>query len=209
MARRQKSGSNTYRQDYDTSLLTGALLWHETKLVAVELVNGKTMKQIGDLVVSENLFLRSTAKTSSNIFSFIKRRLIACPEPLIRLISSSDMELSKQATFVAIVNSSRFVCEFLDEVVSEKLMSFSPFLESNYWERFWQSCVSKDPSLSSTRLKSIESIKQVIKKILFEVGTVEQLRSFELKKVRLHPELSQFLKLHNDKELIYALRALI
>ncbi len=167
------------------------------------------MEDIGGFVVRENLFSRSTAKTSSNIFSFIKRRLLACPEALIRLIASADMELSKQATFVAIANSSRFVCVFLDEVVSEKLQSFTPLLESNYWERFWLSCVSKDPALESTRPKSIESLKQVVKKILFEIGIVERLRSSELKQVRLHPELSQFLKAHSDRELLHALRALV
>ena len=208
LARKQEQ-TISVRRDNDRALRTGPLLWHETRLIAVELAKGEQIETIRTKVLKDNLLQRPSNKTASNIFSYIKKRLLSGPAELIPLIASSDMELSKQATFVAIANSSRFFFEFLGGVITEKLLSFAPHLESNYWDRFWESCVSQDPDLASVKIKSVTEMKIIVQKILFEIGITKNLGSLELKRIRLHPELVAVLKAYNDKELLHVMRAFV
>jgi len=196
-------------QPYDIKLITGALLWHETKIAAHLMLKENSAAKARLTILKDNLFQRRSKKTASNILGLVIKRLESVPHDIVSLIASSDMELSKQATFVAALAESRFLREFVRDVVSEKLESFDNSISVGIWDQFWNSCVSKDPSLSEAREKSAKELRSTILKILVETGILERSSSKRFSSIKFLPELSKLVSELFSQEFKYCVRAFL
>jgi Putative inner membrane protein (DUF1819) len=170
---------------YDTGVITGALLWEDSKILATLLLSNHSPDQIREAVVSHNPLLRRSKKRSLNVASYLLQRLKLCPKSLLELIAAPDSVASRQATFISALISSRFLRDFLNEVISDRLDSFDHHLPSLFWDDFWSSCLSKESSLQSLRPKGVAEIRSTLLKFLVEVGILETSRSRELHRIRL------------------------
>lgn len=178
---------------YDTTLITGALLWADTKKLASLILEGTTAAELRALAIKENLFERKSKKTALNILSYLRQRLSAAPTSLLNLIAYDNSLASKQAVFIAAIQSSRFLREFISNVVCDKLESFNPELSALFWEDFWSSCISKDHSLQNIRPKTVKEIRSNLLKFLVELEILESSKSRELKQIRFQPQILQAL----------------
>lgn len=176
-------------ESYDTNLITGALLWADMRKLAQLVCSGKSYLEIRQLVIEANLLQRKRTKTSLNIFSYLSQRISGAPEPLVMLIANGDSIVSRQASLLASLQSSRFLREFLGNVVCERLEGFNPELPSLFWEDFWSTCLANDPSLQGIRPKTVSEIRTTLLKCLVEIEVLESSKSRALKAIRFHPQV--------------------
>ena len=102
---------------YDTNLITGALLWSDMRNISRLMTAGKNPTELRTIVIQENLLERNRSKTSLNILSYLLQRLSFSPSSLLTLLAHGDSVPSRQAAFLACLQSSRFLREFLAHVV--------------------------------------------------------------------------------------------
>lgn len=181
-------------ESYDTNLITGALLWSDMKRLASLLLDGKTSAQLRSLILRDNFLERKSSKRSLNILSYLLQRLSHSPRDLLELIALGDSVSSRQAAFICSLQNSRFLREFLSNVICEKLESFNNHLQPLFWEDFWNSCLSKDPSLHTLRPKAKAELRSVLIKFLADIEILDNSRSRELKHIRFSPLSAQTLK---------------
>jgi hypothetical protein len=179
---------------YDTNLITGALLWSDMKNISRLIISGKNPTELKTIVLQENILERNRSKTALNILSYLLQRLSFAPSSLLTLLAHGDSVASRQAAFLASLQSSRFLREFLADVVCDKLESFSPTLPSLFWEDFWNSCTAKDHTLQALRPKAVTELRSVLLKFLVEIEVLETSKARELKHIRFHPQTLQVLK---------------
>jgi hypothetical protein len=198
-----------FQERYDTGIITGALLWSDTKILASLLLEGKSPADIREAVSTNNSLLRRSKKRSSNVTSYLLQRFKACPDRLLELIVRSDSDTSKQAAFVASLITSRFLRDFMNEVVCEILEGATQQLPSHFWGDFWGSCVSKDPELSKLRDKAVSEVRSTLLRFLVEVGILEGIRARELQRITLTPQIQAVLMSEELSTVRFYLRSFV
>lgn len=181
-------------ESYDTKLITAALMWADMRKLARLVCSGKSYAEIRQLVKEVNILQRKRTKTALNIFWYLSQRISGAPEHLLLLIADGDSVVSRQASLLASLQTSRFLREFLGNVVCERLESFNPELPSLFWEDFWSSCLANDPALQGIRPKTVSELRQTLLKFLVEIEVLESYKSRSLKAVRFHPHVLMALK---------------
>jgi len=205
----EKASYSCIRQSYDTNLITGALLWSDTKKLAGLILAGKSVTDLRGLALKENILERKSSKTSLNVLSYLLQRLSPAPRQLLELIASGDSVSSRQAAFLCSLQNSKFLRDFLANVVCDKLASFHNHLAPLFWEDFWNACVSKDSSLQALRPKAISELRAVLIKFLVEVEILDSLRSRALKHIRFTSQSTELLKLPELSWLIPCVRSFV
>ena len=196
-------------KSFDTKLITGNLLWHETQVVAEFVAQGLAKKEIRDRVLEENLLNRKTQKTAANIFSYLYQRITSTSPAVIELIANADAVTSKQATLVAAVSSSRILREFFRDVVSEKLESMNPTLRPSYWRNFWRSCIAQAPELEKTREKTVDELRHKCLSFLVDFGILNEREGKDLLPFKLTPKVARAVNESCSIEVQQSLRALL
>lgn len=196
-------------QAYDTKLVTGTLLWHETKTVAALILGGDTLSKIRSRVIKENLLHRNTEKTSANIFAYLSQRINAVPLGIVELIASGDMDPSKQATFVSAIAASRVLREFSRDLICDTIENHVYSLPKTAWTDFWNACISKQPKLENTRLKTVSELKNSTFKILSEVSILTGADLLEIRPLKFTPELSSLIKTECSSSIKQSVRCFI
>ena len=179
--------TESYRQSedrYDTGIITGALLWEDSKVLTTLLISNRTPSEIRDTIVTNNCLLRRSKKRSLNIASYLLQRLKLCPRSLLEIIASPDSIASRQATFISALISSRFLRDFMHEVICDRLDSFDHKLPSLFWNDFWSSCLSKEISLHSLRSKGVAEIRSTLLRFMVEIEVLENSKARELHRIR-------------------------
>ena len=190
----EKARDSFSEESYDTNLITGALLWSDMKKLAGLLLSGTTAAELRSLVLQDNFLVRKSTKRSLNLLSYLLQRLSLSTSPLLELIANGDSISSRQAAFLCSLQNSRFLREFLFNIVCDKLESFHNHLPPLFWEDFWNACVSKDHALQTLRQKAISELRSVLIQFLVEVEILDSLRSRELKHIRFTPSAAKVLK---------------
>jgi hypothetical protein len=195
---------------YDTGIITGSLLWSDTKVVVDLLLEQKSPPEIREAVSVHNPLLRRTKNRSLKITSYLLNRYNRCPIGLLELIANPDSNTSKQAAFLASLLFSRFLRDFMNEVVCETLDGTpNHLLQPEFWRDFWSSCVSKEPELHELREKAVVEIRATLLRFLSEVGVLEGIRSRELQRITLTPHIQSVLGTPELSTLRFYLRSFV
>lgn len=181
-------------QSYDLHLITGALLWVDMRRLAQLVCAQKSYHEIRRIVLEENLLQRRRTKTALNIFSYLMQRISRSPSELIILLASTDSVVSRQASLLASLQASRFLREFMGNVVCDRLASFSPNLPPLFWEDFWSSCLANEPSLQTIRPKTVSELRTTLLRCLVEMEILESSKSRILHAVSFHSDILMLLR---------------
>ncbi len=194
---------------FDSGIITGALLWEDSKVISTLLLNGHTPAAIRAEVASNNTLLRHSKKRALNIASYLLQRFKATPHNILSLITHSDSTTSKQAAFIASILASRFLRDFMNEVVCEAFEKHGRRLPTDFWIDFWATCASKEPELAELRAKAVSEIRSTLLKFLTEVGILEGIRSRELQRITFTAPILAALKRQELVEMQFYLRSFV
>ena len=158
------------RTDYNMSFTTGGLLEKESRIFANEYFQVKDWKTASQHVQDENLFQYRTLVATKRILQELKARFSYLNEDALQLIVSGFPNETQQMLWFAICQKHKFISDFVKEVIKEKYLIGQFELENYDFDAFYNKKMLEYPSLEKITDGSRYKLKQVLFKMLREVG---------------------------------------
>lgn len=155
---------------YNMSFTSGGLLEKESLTFISAYFQLKSWKLASDNVKEENLFQYRTLVATKKILQELKSRFSYLNEDALYLIISGFSCEAQQVLWFAICKKYTFIFDFIKEVVREKYF-MGQFELTNYdFDAFYNKKMLQYESLEKITDNSRSKLKQVLFKMLREVG---------------------------------------
>lgn len=184
---------------YVADITAGSLLVHESRKVATLLRGGLTPPEIKSRVIIENLFQKRSPETASRQCRLILKRLLSMSQDFWAMISDGPLPLTKQALLACAIKDSRFLGDFMRDVVKSRARAHDDQLRFGDWDRFLEMCELIDPEVTKLKESTRKKLRQVIIRILVESGYLENRSSMKLTPIRIEPAIEKLLLDHDEK----------
>lgn len=153
--------------------MTGAsALITETLVVAEEYLKLSDWTLVKESLVTNNLLNKIKHSTFNREFAEIKKRISNLSQQQIELMVSGDLDETKSMILLSILKSYDFFNDFMVEVLSHKFQLFDRFLEDSDYYRFINYKNINHPELLTITPETASKVKQVIFKILEQLGII-------------------------------------
>ncbi|MCB2290856.1 DUF1819 family protein [Clostridium sp. CS001] len=191
--------------EYTSTLTSASFSYYELKQVLKLKVEGLSDKEIKDKVNEENIFQYKSKSSSNKIMSAIIVRVKVLDEYLIKTIISEPMEIGKIVNLYIIMKTNRLFFEFMNEVIRERLEFNNDILEKKDINIFFIAKAEQSETVAQWSEVTNRKLKQVILKILTEVGILENIKTGKLSRLIIPPELKDYLINIGDRGYIEAM----
>ena len=155
--------------EYSAGNVSNLLWFVETRETARLLSNG-TMEKVAEKIVKDNLYQQKDIKRAKRQFNVIKKRLLAIPDSLVRLITSSDINTAKLIVFIGCMATDRLLFELVYEVYRDKLFMGEDVLTDADLNIFFKNKQEQSDKVAGMSEPSIKKLKQTYCKYMFETG---------------------------------------
>ncbi len=180
-------------------------LFHEMRIVAKLLIEGKTDYEIVQEIVENNLFQYPTERMIKNIAQVcLKRFRKTNSQEFIDIVANESSEAAKQACLFLMMNYYRLVWEFMISVIGEKYRTQNYSFTKVDLNSFFTRLQEQNDTVASWSDATIAKCKQVLKKILVENGYLDHTKSEVLNKVLLDFRVKEAIENSNHKEALIA-----
>lgn len=153
--------------------MTGAsALITETLVVAEEYHQLSDWGLVKESLIKNNLLNKIKQSTFNREFAEIKKRISNLSYQQIELMVSGDLDEAKSMILLSILKSYDFFNDFVVEVLSHKFQLFDRFLDDSDYSRFINYKNINHPELLTITPETASKVKQVIFKILEQLGII-------------------------------------
>ena len=153
--------------------MTGAsALITETLVVAEEYLRLSDWDLVKESLTTNNLLNKIKQSTFNREYSEIKKRINNLSDQQIALMVSGDLDEAKSMILLSILKSYDFFKDFMVEVLSHKFQIFDRFLDDSDYNRFINYKNINHPELLTITPETGSKVKQVIFKILEQLGII-------------------------------------
>lgn len=167
-------------QSYSATLTSDAFLYYELKQVLKLKVQGLTDAQIRETVIDENIFQYKSKKSASRLLSSVMRRVRVLDDNLMNMFINEPIDVGKIINLYTIMKTSRLFFEFMNEVIKEKLEYRYEILDKKDINIFFTAKSEQSDIVAGWSDETIRKLKQVILKILSEVGIIQEIKTGKL-----------------------------
>lgn len=180
-------------------------LFHEMRIVARLIKEGKSDEQIIQEVAENNLFQYPTERMIKNITQVCLNRFNkANSQELIDIVANDSADAAKQACLFLMMNYYRLVWEFMITVIGEKYRTKDTSFTKMDLNSFFTRLQEQNDVVASWSEATIGKCKQVLKKTLVENGYLDNSRSEVLNPVLLDFRVKEAIEDSNNKEALIA-----
>lgn len=180
-------------------------LFHEMRIIARLIKDGKSDEQIVQEVAENNLFQYPTERMIKNITQVcLKRFNKANSQELIDIVANDSADAAKQACLFLMMNYYRLVWEFMITVIGEKYRTKDTSFTKMDLNSFFTRLQEQNDVVASWSDATIGKCKQVLKKTLVENGYLDNSRSEVLNPVLLDFRVKEAIEDSNNKEALIA-----
>jgi len=153
--------------------MTGAsALITETLVVAEEYHKLSDWTLVKESLATNNLLNKIKQSTFNREYAEIKKRINNLSQPQIELMVSGDLDEAKSMILLSILKSYDFFNDFMVEVISYKFQLFDRFLDDSDYNRFINYKNINHPELLTISPVTASKVKQVMFKILEQLGII-------------------------------------
>jgi predicted transcriptional regulator len=153
--------------------MTGAsALITETLVVAEEYHRLSDWDLVKESLIKNNLLNKIKQSTFNREYSEIKKRINNLSDQQIALMVSGDLDEAKSMILLSILKSYDFFKDFMIEVLGHKFQLFDRFLDDSDYNRFINYKNINHPELLTITPETASKVKQVIFKILEQLGII-------------------------------------
>lgn len=194
------------RKEYSAGMVKLSFWFSEFRKVILLLNSGKTMQDIKDLNINENIFSAPTAARAIQIFNTVSNRVKSLDHSFYKLFEESDIATQKIIALIAVMNVDSLFFDFVYEVYREKLIIGSNQLADSDIRIFF-----KDKQLQSDKIAkwtdyTLKRLGGCYKTMLMEAGVTDRTSGDrELLKPILDKRLEECLKVNGMELYINAL----
>lgn len=180
-------------------------LFHEMRIVARLIKEGKLDEQIIQEVADNNLFQYPTERMIKNITQVCLNRFNKTnSQELIDIVANDSADAAKQACLFLMMNYYRLVWEFMITVIGEKYRTKDTYFTKMDLNSFFTRLQEQNDVVASWSDATIGKCKQVLKKTLVENGYLDNSRSEVLNPVLLDFRVKEAIEDSNNKEALIA-----
>lgn len=180
-------------------------LFHEMRIVARLIKEGKSDEQIIQEVAENNLFQYPTERMIKNITQVCLNRFNKTySQELIDIVANDSADAAKQACLFLMMNYYRLVWEFMITVIGEKYRTKDTSFTKMDLNSFFTRLQEQNDVVASWSDATIGKCKQVLKKTLVENGYLDNSRSEVLNPVLLDFRVKEAIEDSNNKEALIA-----
>ena len=123
---------------YSAGLMSQSFWFVEFKKVVKLISEGKSLSQVKDISIKENLFGAANAYRARRIAGYLVNRASTLDQTEVRLFAESDVATQKLLNIIAILRTDRLFFEFLFEVYREKVILGIPTIDDSDASIFFQ-----------------------------------------------------------------------
>ena len=182
--------SDMERNDYNGSLTREQFLFHEMRITAKLLAEGKDDTAVLAEITRDNLFQFPTERSVKNLAKCCLRRLHALNDPeLVRAIANAPSEAAKQICLYAMMKQNRLVWDFMITVIGEKYRLLDTSFSRMDLNSFFARLQEQNDSVAGWTEQTIQKIKSVLVRILVENDYLDSNRAVTLNPVLIVPLL--------------------
>lgn len=180
-------------------------LFHEMRIVAKLITEGKSDEEILSEVADNNLFQYPTEKSLSNITRVCLARFHQTEsDELTKIVAFGSSDAAKQACLFLMMNYYRLVWEFMICVIGEKYKTKDLSFTKLDLNSFFTHLQEQNKEVASWSDATIIKCKQVLKKILVENGYLNSTKSDVLNNILIDLSIKEAIENINKKDALIA-----
>jgi predicted transcriptional regulator len=157
---------------YNFSMTGASALITETLVVAEEYHRLSDWDLVKESLITNNLLNKIKQSTFNREYSEIKKRINNLSSQQVSLMVSGDLDEAKSMILLSILKSYDFFHDFMVEVLGHKFQLFDRFLDDSDYSRFINYKNINHPELLTITAETASKVKQVIFKILEQLGII-------------------------------------
>ncbi len=178
-------------KQYSAKLTGNTFLFFEMKTAAGLKKDGFSDKEIKNKVITDNLFLYKTGKSTLKRLREVLKRLNCLDDTLLSMFVNSESDTTRLITLYTILKSDQLFYEFMEEVILDKYTSRQRNIEQSDFKQFFQFKAEQSDIVSKWTENTVKELIRVYKSILKEAGLLKD--SMELKYSLMPSVLSDYL----------------
>lgn len=195
----------TKELDYSATLTGASFLFYELKQILKLKGEGLSGDDIKKKAIEENVFEYKFTSSLKRIAPSVIRRANALDEQLQDWVLNGPLEEGKIINLYAIMRTDRLFFEFMNEVIREKLEENNYLLEKKDLNVFFISKMEQNEKMAKWTEKTINKLKQVYMKLLYEAGLLKNKKTGELNRLLLDENLKHRLTSIGDSAYLRAM----
>ena len=175
--------------EYNASA-TKYLFWFVETRETARLLGSRSMNEVRQIVIEDNLYQQKSESRLKNEFGCIKRRLEALPEELCKMMVTSDINTGKLIAFVGCMASDKLLFDLIYEVYRNKIYLGETNITDADLNIFFKDKQDQNEKVAAITDTSIKKLKQVYCKYMFEAGLLTgKIAEKKINKPYIDPEL--------------------
>lgn len=177
---------------YNGGLTREQFLFNEARIVAKLKLENKSDDEIINEVCTNNLFQYPTERMIRNLVQVCLRRIDELGNmSLVNILANGSYESAKQVNFYALLKKELLLREFMMEVVADKFRYKEYTFSKSDVLTFLHRLQEQDDAVASWSDSTVQRIRQIIVKMMVEVGYLDKHDSKMLNDILLDYELER------------------
>jgi hypothetical protein len=162
------------RKEYSAGMVKLSFWFLEFRKVIELLNSGKTIDEIKDMNIKENIFAAPTMARAVQIFNTVSRRVMSLDESFYRLFEKSDTATQKIIAIIAVMNVDSLFFDFVYEVYREKLIIGNDTLSDRDIVIFFMDKQLQSEKVAGWTDYTLKRLRICYKTMLMEAGIIDR-----------------------------------
>jgi len=192
-----------HKTKYTFSFTGASALIAETLVIAEEYNRLKDWKAVEKSLLDNNLLNKVKQATFKREFSEIKKRLSLLTEDQLQLMIQGSLDDAKAMILLSLVKTYSFFRDFIVEVIRNKYLLFDTVVSEIDYIKFVNTKSPSHNELNAITEVTAKKVKQVIFKLLEQVGLITQAKNGSILKPILNSKVLDVI-VDNDPALLNA-----
>jgi hypothetical protein len=161
------------RNEYSAGMVKRSFWFSEFRRAIQHLDAGKTIAEIKQMNIKENIFAAPTQARAIQIFNTVVRRIKSLDQAFYLLFEQSDVSMQKIITLIAIMATDRLFFDFVYEVYREKLILGSDELADSDIRIFFKNKQMQSEKVAIWTDYTLKRLGTCYKTLLMEAGITD------------------------------------
>lgn len=178
-----------HKTKYIFSFTGASALIAETLVIAEEYIRLKDWKAVEKSLLDNNLLNKVKQATFKREFSEIKKRLSLLTQDQLQLMIQGSLDDAKAMILLSLVKAYSFLRDFIVEVIRNKYLLFDTVVSEIDYIKFVNTKSLSHNELNAITEVTAKKVKQVIFKLLEQVGIITQAKNGSILKPILNSKV--------------------
>ena len=184
---------------YNGGLTSEQFLFYEIRIVAKQYLEEKSIDEIIEYILRDNLFQYPTERKISKLARACHRRIVALDnDKLVYELANAPAEVAKQINLYAMMRYNRLVREFMTGLIGEKYRQHDFSYTRKDINVFFSRLREQNDDIAAWSEQTLSKLKQVLTKCLIETEMLDSFRDHDLNPIFISAELESGIRENND-----------